>query len=106
MPLKLQPLDAQVMVITGATSGIGLTTARMAAEAGARLVLVARAEEALQQLVEELRSTFLRQSGATRSIMYRAIGDLSLWSRLMEIAEKDFASSAKPDEHTEPEKAG
>lgn len=47
----------------------------------------------LNGLVEELRSTFLRQSGATRSIMYRAISDLSLWSRLMEHAEKGFISS-------------
>jgi hypothetical protein len=45
----------QVMVITGATSGIGLTTARMAAEQGAKLVLAARNGEALDQLASELR---------------------------------------------------
>jgi short-subunit dehydrogenase len=43
------------MVITGATSGIGLTTARMAAEQGAKLVLAARSADALDQLASELR---------------------------------------------------
>jgi short-subunit dehydrogenase len=43
------------MVITGASSGIGLVTARMAARRGARLVLAARNEEALRTLVTEIR---------------------------------------------------
>jgi len=55
MAVQLRKIDEQVMVITGATSGIGLTTARMAAEQGARLVLAARNAEALDQLASELR---------------------------------------------------
>lgn len=39
MTAKLKRLKDQVMVITGASSGIGLTTARLAAKEGARLVL-------------------------------------------------------------------
>jgi short-subunit dehydrogenase len=54
MALKLKKLNEQVMVITGASSGIGLVTARMAAERGTRLVLASRSEEALQQLTEEI----------------------------------------------------
>ena len=54
MDVKLRPLREQVMVITGATSGIGLTTARLAARRGARIVAVARNEDALRQLVAEL----------------------------------------------------
>ncbi len=50
----LPPLDRQRIVLTGASSGIGLATARMAAAAGARLILVARNEAALEQLAEEL----------------------------------------------------
>ncbi|GJH12795.1 hypothetical protein CBA19CS11_28175 [Caballeronia novacaledonica] len=37
MQIKLKPLDDQVIVITGATSGIGIVTARLAAARGARL---------------------------------------------------------------------
>jgi len=43
----------RVVVITGASSGIGLATARIAADRGARLVLVARSENALRELVTE-----------------------------------------------------
>ena len=51
---RLKPLDEQVIVITGASSGIGLTTARMAAERGARVVLAARSEDALEELTDEI----------------------------------------------------
>ena len=54
MNVRLKPLAQQVMVITGASSGIGLTTARMAARRGARIVAVARNDDALRQLVKEL----------------------------------------------------
>jgi NAD(P)-dependent dehydrogenase (short-subunit alcohol dehydrogenase family) len=57
MTLKLKPLHQQVIVITGASSGIGLTTARMAAQQGARLVLAARSAEALQELEDEINAT-------------------------------------------------
>jgi short-subunit dehydrogenase len=52
--MRLRRIDEQVMVITGATSGIGLTTARMAAEQGAQLLLIARNEEALVGLCSEI----------------------------------------------------
>jgi short-subunit dehydrogenase len=44
---KHRPLEEQVVVITGASSGIGLCTALSAAERGAKLVLVARSKEVL-----------------------------------------------------------
>lgn len=56
MAIQLKPLKSQVIVITGATSGIGLTTARAAARRGARLVLAARDSDALDQLVTQLRA--------------------------------------------------
>ena len=54
MSVKLKKLGEQVLVITGASSGIGLVTAREAARRGAKLVLVARAEDALRRLAEEI----------------------------------------------------
>lgn len=55
MKVELKKLSEQTMVITGASSGIGLATARLAAQRGARLVLAARSEAALRQLTDELR---------------------------------------------------
>jgi short-subunit dehydrogenase len=52
--LKLKPLKEQVIVITGASSGIGLVTAREAAKAGARVVVCARDGEALETLAKEI----------------------------------------------------
>lgn len=54
MSVKLKPLHRQILVITGASSGIGLATARRAAAEGAVVVLVARNGEALQQAVDEI----------------------------------------------------
>jgi short-subunit dehydrogenase len=52
--MKLKRLQDQVIVITGATSGIGLVTARKAGRRGARVVLSARNDEALSELVLEI----------------------------------------------------
>lgn len=56
MAVRLKRLGEQVLVITGASSGIGLATARMAARRGARLVLNARNEEALRQICDEIKA--------------------------------------------------
>ena len=53
---RLKPLSEQVMVVTGATSGIGLATTREAVERGARVFMIARNEEALRTLAQELRA--------------------------------------------------
>lgn len=55
MSVQLKPLAEQVVVITGASSGIGLATARRAARAGAKVVLVARNEAALREAAESIR---------------------------------------------------
>lgn len=54
--MKLKKVHDQVIVITGASSGIGLTTARMAAKRGSRVVLAARSRDALRQLTDEISS--------------------------------------------------
>ena len=55
MKPTLKPLSEQVIVITGASSGIGLTTAEMAAEAGARVILASRNEGDLLEAVNRIR---------------------------------------------------
>jgi short-subunit dehydrogenase len=54
MRIKLRRLRDQVIVITGASSGIGLTTAEMAAAAGARVVLNSRNEQDLRQACDRI----------------------------------------------------
>src|SRR6476661_8791328 len=54
MTARHKPLAQQVIVLTGASSGIGLATAEAAAQAGARLVLAARSEDTLKAVVQRL----------------------------------------------------
>jgi short-subunit dehydrogenase len=56
MSVRLKPLGEQVMVITGASSGIGLVTARSAARRGARVVICSRNEPELREAVREIES--------------------------------------------------
>jgi len=49
-----KPLAQQVIVVTGASSGIGLATARRAAARGAKVVLAARSAAALDGIVAEI----------------------------------------------------
>lgn len=54
MAIRLKRLPDQVLVITGASSGNGLATARMAVRQGAAVVLAARNGDALESVREEL----------------------------------------------------
>jgi NAD(P)-dependent dehydrogenase (short-subunit alcohol dehydrogenase family) len=79
MQSPLRPLSEQVIVITGASSGIGLVTARQAAGRGARVVLVARNSHDLERAVEEIR----RQGG--RAI--RVVADVAVPAQVDGIAD-------------------
>ena len=57
MKPELKPLKEQVIVITGASSGIGMATALAAAHEGAKVVLAARSEATLQQIAEHIQSS-------------------------------------------------
>ena len=62
--MKHKALSEQTIVVTGASSGIGLATARMAAERGARVVIAARSGDALARIADEI----VRDGGRAVSI--------------------------------------
>src|SRR3990172_321685 len=53
---RVMNLKDRVVVITGASRGLGREIARLYARAGAKLVLVARGERELEDIAEELSS--------------------------------------------------
>lgn len=73
MKLRLKPLDEQVLVITGADSGIGLATARLAAERGASVVLCSRNAAALAQVADGAAMQALAQAAVD------AFGRIDTW---------------------------
>jgi short-subunit dehydrogenase len=56
MTPRLKPLSEQVIVVAGASSGIGLAAARRAARSGARVMLLARNGPTLREICAELAS--------------------------------------------------
>jgi short-subunit dehydrogenase len=54
MAVRLKRIEDQVVVITGASSGIGLATARLAAERGAAVVLSSRNQAELESIAAEI----------------------------------------------------
>jgi len=83
--VKLKPLAEQTLVITGASSGIGLVTARTAARRGARLMLASRNEGALRALCEELSA-----QGAQAAMAVADVGNFDDLKRVAELAVQRF----------------
>jgi short-subunit dehydrogenase len=54
MSVKLKKVKDQVVVVTGASSGIGLATAELLAQKGASVVLAARSEKTLNEVVARI----------------------------------------------------
>ena len=111
MKPTLKPIAEQVMVITGASSGIGLVTAQEVARAGARVVLAARNEADLRQAVDDIRAAGGRaiyvvadvaDPDQVASIAQAAIGEfgridtwvnnaaVSMYGRIMELSVEEM----------------
>lgn len=107
---KMKPISEQVIVITGASSGIGLATAKMAAKKGARVVIASRNGSELETIaadlkkeggkvlavaadvtspsdLENLRDQALRQFGRIDTWVNNA--GLSIYGPLLEVPLKD-----------------
>ena len=87
MRVKLKPLKDQVMVITGASSGIGLTTAEMAVQRGVRVVLAARSEEELRDTVERL-----NRGGRRAAYVVADVADQQAVERIADRAVAEFGA--------------
>lgn len=85
MTFSFKPLREQVIVITGASSGIGLATAREAARQGARLALVSRNESVLKQIAAEI-----AESGGEAIPIVADVGQRADLQRAADIVQERF----------------
>ena len=78
-------LSAKVAIITGASSGIGYATAKLYAKEGAKVVLGARRENELNDLVDEI-----RESGGQATAFAGDVKDESYAKELVDIAVGEY----------------
>jgi short-subunit dehydrogenase len=85
MSVSLKPLDQQVIVITGASSGIGLATVEAAAKEGAKLVLASRSDQTLEEIVQRINA-----SGGEAIFVVADVGDRRQVEQIAEAAINRF----------------
>lgn len=84
----MQSIDGHTVVITGASAGIGKSTAHVLADAGADLVLGARREERLADVADDLRS----EHGVDATPVRTDVTDRDQVDRLVETAVSEHGS--------------
>ncbi|HMF58913.1 MAG TPA: SDR family NAD(P)-dependent oxidoreductase, partial [Vicinamibacterales bacterium] len=82
---KPKKLREQTLVITGASSGIGLATARMAGARGARVVLTSRSEQDLRRATEEINAR-----GGQATWVVADVADPTELDRVADVALSEF----------------
>lgn len=85
----LKPIHQQVIFITGATSGIGLATVREAVAEGAKVFMIARNEEELQRIQDEMRTYQFETAYAA--------ADVAEFDQLQAAADKCLATFGRID---------
>lgn len=87
MKTSYQDLKNKTVIITGASSGVGLATAEAFAKAGCKLILASRGEEALNQAVERCTSIGTKTLGIPT--------DVSDYDQIINLRDKalEFAGS-------------
>jgi NAD(P)-dependent dehydrogenase (short-subunit alcohol dehydrogenase family) len=80
-----KPLREQVLVVTGASSGLGRAIARLAGERGARVVVTARNEDALENCMGEI-----ERAGSEALAVPGDVSDQSQVQRVVEAAVERF----------------
>ena len=87
--MQLKPIDQQVVVLVGASSGIGRETALQFARRGARVVVAARSAPGLQSLVQEIRG-----AGGSAAAVTADVAELD---QVQAIAERAVAEYGRID---------
>lgn len=87
--LKRKPIHEQVVVVVGATSGIGREAVLRFAERGAKVMAAGRSLESMSELVNEVRS----KGGEATA----AVADVSQFEQLQSLAEQAVATYGRID---------
>ncbi|MBD0265234.1 MAG: SDR family NAD(P)-dependent oxidoreductase, partial [Tolypothrix sp. Co-bin9] len=78
--MQLKPINQQVVVVVGASSGIGRNAALQFASRGAKVVVAARSQPGLESLVEEIRGL----GGEATAV----VADVAVFEQVKAIADK------------------
>jgi len=100
-------ISGKVVIVTGASGGIGLATARLLGSRGARVVLAARNEEALRSAAEEIPGslavrTDIRKANDIRALVERTVEHFGRIDCLVNNAGQDFNAAVEeidPDDY-------